>query len=195
MRDLKKLMDFTAGWEGGLSKDKNDSASNYPNPLPHKGQTGWHTNKGITFRVWEKNFPDDPEGFFVMAEDKWFHIFKKGYWDKVKADLIDSFAVAVYTFGIAWGSGPVRAKKTLQSAVSAICEPLLVDGIIGSKTLAAVNKCDEVELFDKLLEMREAFFRKICTPEGSSNWEKNKTFLNGWLNRLEDYRETFRPEE
>lgn len=187
--ELEKFMNFTKKWEGGLSRDPDDSASSYPNPLEHKGKTGWHTNVGITYKVWESTFGEDAaRDFFVMPEDMWFEIFKKKYWDSVKADKIESFGVAAYVTGMAWGSGAKRAGELLQKAIKNLGGHLTVDGAIGKITLRECNALPPQELFDELLYVRENFFRSIAKPG-----TKNARFLKGWLNRLEDYRKTFRP--
>jgi len=195
MKDIQKFMAFTKKWEGGLSRHTSDSASKHPNPLTWDKKTGWHTNIGITYPVWKSFYgPKMDAEFFTMTEDQWFQIFKRLYWDKVRADELDSFAVAVYVTGMAWGSGAKRAGNILQAAINSFGFNLVRDGVIGPRTLDAANSIEERKLFDELLARREAFFRHICTPEGSKNWEKNKHNLKGWLRRLEDYRKTFRPE-
>jgi lysozyme family protein len=59
---------------------------------------------------------------------------------------------------------------------------------LGNKTIAAANSIPPQVLFDALTTERERFFRYIGRP-GS----KNAKFLKGWLNRLADYKKTFRP--
>ena len=56
MTIIEKYVKFTKKWEGGLSRDKNDSASSYPCPTPYKGKTGYHTNAGITYKTWVSFF-------------------------------------------------------------------------------------------------------------------------------------------
>ena len=57
-----------------------------------------------------------------------------------------------------------------------------IDGIVGRKTLAAINDYpDQKELFAKLWHEREDFFKRIAV--GSQ-----KKFLKGWLNRLNGIR-------
>lgn len=196
--DLKKYVKFQKKWEGGLSRDKRDSASKNPNPLEYKGKTGWHTNQGITYSTWNKYHPDDDEGFFKMTDEQWFEIFKNGYWDNVKGDELP-FSIAVYVTGIAWGSGPNKARRNLQMALNMIGHGLAVDGIIGPKTLNAVKASNERKLFDALVRIRRSFFYIITNPDNATDdktrkrFSNNSKFLNGWLNRLEDYVKTFRP--
>lgn len=185
---LQKYIAFTHKWEGGLSRDVNDSASKHPCPTPYNGKSGWHTNVGITYETWESMFGSfNDHRFFAMSEKDWFDVFKTLYWDKVKGDQLPD-SIAIYVTGIAWGSGANRAGITLQTALRNLGEPITIDGDIGNKTIAATHRVNERMLFDELLREREKFFRNIAKP-GS----KNAKFLKGWLNRLEDYRVTFRP--
>ena len=63
-----------------------------------------------------------------------------------------------------------------------------IDGKIGPQTLKAANELHDRILFDELIRLREAFFIAISKPRS-----KNYKFRKGWLNRLADYHETFRP--
>jgi len=60
--------------------------------------------------------------------------------------------------------------------------------MLGNKTIAAANSIAPQVLFDALTNERERFFRYIGRPG-----TKNSKFLKGWMNRLDDYRKTFRP--
>ena len=117
---LDTFIKFTKKWEGGLSRDTHDSASAYPNPLTHRNKTGWHTNKGITYKVWESVYGEDKaRDFFKMPDKMWWKIMKTRYWDAVKGDLLP-VSIAIYTTGIAWGSGPRKGRTTLQWGVNRI---------------------------------------------------------------------------
>lgn len=174
-------------WEGGLSKDKNDSASVNPCPTDYKGVSGYHTNKGVTYAAWKNVFGKDNDlRFFEMSDEDWFKIFKTKYWDAVKGDRFNSINIAAMVTAFAWGSGAKQAGTTLQKAIKALGKPIVVDGKIGNQTIGLANEIDPVILFDKLIELRRAFFHKIAVG-------KNEKFLKGWLNRLHDYNKQFRP--
>ena len=53
------------------------------------------------------------------------------------------------------------------------------DGIVGEKTLAALNAQNPKMFFDKLQKRREQYLRDICVSRPT-----NKKFLKGWLRRL-----------
>lgn len=187
--NLQTYIDFTKRWEGGLSRDTFDSASSYTCPTPYKGVFGYHTNIGITYKVWVHVFGNDNDKrFFEMSNEDWFKVFKSLYWDSVKGDEYKCFSIAVIVTGMAWGSGAHRAGITLQQAVNNCGGNLTVDGKIGMKTVAGANAIDNLRLFNELIRLRKQFFLAI-SQEGS----KNAKFRKGWLNRLADYEKTFRP--
>lgn len=184
---IDKYVSFTKKWEGGLSRDKSDSASSYPCPTAYQGKNGWHTNVGITYATWVEFYGHDNDAeFFNMTTENWFRIFKKGYWDSVRGDDFYSQNIAIIVTGMAWGSGTRQAVKSLQVAINHCGVHCAIDGVIGRQTLACANSIDPRKLFDAIADERERFFYAIGTG-------KNAKFLNGWLNRLKDYRSTFRP--
>lgn len=187
--NLETYIKFTKKWEGGLSRDASDSASKYPCPKPYKGIHGYHTNMGITYRVWEATFGKNNDvRFFEMSNEDWFKVFKTLYWDSVKGDNYECFSIAVMVTGMAWGSGAHRASITLQQAINNCGGNVVIDGNIGMKTIAAANALNDIQLFDEIVRLRIEFFKAISQP-GS----KNAKFRNGWLNRAKDYVKTFRP--
>ena len=75
-----------------------------------------------------------------------------------------------------------------------------VDGIVGGKTLSAVNFADPEELFDAIYQERVKFLNAIVSNSVAAYEKKigrkatetellkytQKRFINGWLNRLND---------
>ena len=56
------------------------------------------------------------------------------------------------------------------------------DGVVGPKTIAAINNYpNQKELFQKLWNRRKAHFESIAK-------NGKKQFLKGWLNRLNDFK-------
>jgi lysozyme family protein len=184
MANHKQIVPFFYKWEGGLSNDPNDSASSYPCPIRYKGQSGWHTNKGVTYKAWVGVFGTNNEtGFLAMSNDDWGLIFKSKYWDAVKGDKIALQSIANVLVSWAWGSGSKTAIKQMQRVLG-----VTVDGIIGNQTISAINESNEVELFEKCIIARKQFFEFITKRN-----PKNLKFLKGWLNRLNDFNKQFHP--
>jgi len=184
MASHKEIVPFFYKWEGGLSKDKNDSASSNPCPTPFNGVKGYHTNKGVTYTAWTSVFGSSQDArFYEMNNEDWGLIFKRGYWDKVKGDKIQYQSIANVLVSWAWGSGSKTAIKQMQKVLG-----VSVDGVIGNQTLNAINTSNESELFDKCVKARAQFFEAIARKN-----PKNLKFLKGWLNRLKDFEKTFKP--
>lgn len=55
-----------------------------------------------------------------------------------------------------------------------------MDGVVGPKTLAALNGTDHKAFFEAVKKEREAFFERICVVRPI-----NRKYLKGWLRRLE----------
>lgn len=176
-------------WEGGLSRDPKDSASTRPCPTPYNGKTGWHTNCGVTYAVWKAVFgSENDDRFYKMSNEDWFVIFDRRYYSKVRGKDFKSINVAAIVVGMAWGSGIKQAGITLQKAINNLGGNLKVDGVIGDKTIEAANAIAPVVLFDEIMKLRIQFFKYIGR-EGTTNHK----FLQGWLNRANDYIKLFRP--
>ena len=183
--NINKFVAFIRKWEGGLSRHESDSASAHPCPTSFNGKSGYHTNAGITYQAWEHVFgKDDDARFLAMNSEDWFKVFKGSYWNGVKADSINDTTIAIFMTEIAWGSGASQSIKTVQKCVNELGAKISVDGVIGAKTIQAINSTDPKKLLDVMLVERERFFRAISTG-------KNAVFLKGWLNRLNDFKKTF----
>ena len=200
---LDKYIAFTKQWEGGLTGDPNDSASKCMCPTPLNGKY-YHTNIGITYAVWKaKHGTSEDDRFLNMNSEDWFEIFKQGYWNQMRADEYTSVNCAIFIVGMAWGSGKVQATKCLQQAIIDCGVNVKKDGLLGSKTIAAANSIDPCKLFNALTKERERFFFAICEVDITKFSDekiaiskakgKNAKFLKGWLNRLNDYKKTFKP--
>jgi lysozyme family protein len=200
MNSPKKLAHFFIVWEGGLSKDPNDSASKSPCPTIFKG-AHWHTNKGVTYATWKGVFGvDEDQRFLEMNEEDWTTIMKHRYWDAVKGDQLPYQCAADVLTSWAWGSGAGEAGTQLQRMLNrSFNAQLTLDGRIGPKTIEAVAKVEPVDFFKKACEARESFFRYISDEKNGKTtkqklaFKKNSKFLKGWLNRLNSFQKTFHP--
>lgn len=164
MADARKMIPFVCKWEGGYVNDRDDH--------------GGCTMMGVTIKVYKKYFGADKtcEDLMRITEDEWLTIFKKGYWDRCKADKIENQSIAQLVVDMAWGSGPVTAIKKVQRALN-----LKDDGVVGPITLKALNG-EKKAVFEHLWNMRKRWLENIA-QRGN-----NKKFLRGWLNRLNDIR-------
>ncbi|MGR3495235.1 glycoside hydrolase family 108 protein [Citreimonas sp.] len=146
----------------------------------HKDDPGGATNLGVTIGTLKRIGIDvDGDGDSDIADLRALRVsdavkvYRRFYWDKVEADLLPvgvDYAVADY----AVNSGVSRASKALQGIVG-----VKQDGVIGPKTLAAVNGRDPAALVNALCDQRMRFLRAL------SHWG---TFGKGWTRRVDGVR-------
>ena len=99
--------------------------------------------------------------------------YKKNFWDRMRLDeIVDQHkANEMFVFGV--NAGCSRAVRLAQLVVGTVA-----DGLIGPKTIAAINLYD-VNEFDREFDEEEIKYYEAIVR---NNPEK-KIFLNGWKNR------------
>jgi lysozyme family protein len=101
-------------------------------------------------------------------------IYKKMYWDFFKADGIKNQSLAEYIVDGAINQGKGTIAKYVQQIIG-----VTDDGLVGNKTLEAINAHDSKDLFEKLKAKREDKYHRIV-----ANNPSQKKFIKGWINRL-----------
>ena len=139
-----------------------------------KGDKGGATNKGITIETYRSVFGSERtvEDLKTITDIEWLHIYGKFYWNKCNGDRIKSQSIANLIVDWYWNSGSygIRIPQSILG--------LKIDGVLGDKTLSAINNyTNQKELFEKLWHSREDFFKRIGIGE-------KRKFLIGWLRRL-----------
>ena len=161
MADYRKLKPFILKWEGGYVNDKDD--------------LGGATNKGVTLATFRSVYGQGKTANDLrnMTDQQWETIFKKHFWDKWRADEIEDQSVANILVDWLWASGSYGIK--IPQRVLGVT----VDGIVGAKTIAAVNAKDGKSFFKEVRQERIDFIDRICNSR-----PQNKKFKKGWLNRI-----------
>lgn len=166
MADSSKLVPFILSWE----TDK------YTN---NKKDKGGPTKYGITLATWRKVGYDkngdgvlNEEDVKLLTKDDFHRVFKQNFWNACKADKIQDQSVANMLVDFAYNSGVKRAATYLQLTLG-----ITADGIIGNKTLFAINKSNGKRLFERFKKTREDYLKSIAKGE-------QKDYLDGWLRRL-----------
>ncbi len=104
---------------------------------------------------------------------EWLEILKTMFWDRWQADLIENQRVAEMLVDWVWTSGSYGI--TIPQRLLGV----KADGIVGPKTLAALNSRDPNDLFGKIKKSRIAYIDQICCHRPA-----NTKFRTGWLRRL-----------
>lgn len=151
------------GHEGGYSTDKRD-AGNWTG-----GKVGVGTLKGTKFGLAANTYPSLDIKNITLAQAK--EIYKKDWWDKLGGHGLHS-AITFQLWDFAINAGKKRAIIELQQVAG-----VTADGIIGPKTIEAVNALDLNDVLLSLTAERLKFYTSLGT------WS---TYGKGWTNRVAD---------
>lgn len=129
------------------------------------------------FGIAEKFHPDLPEEFFTgPPEDalaKAEKIEEREYWDAMRLTEVENQNVANKLFDMGVNMG-VRQSAIYAQRAARVVE----DGVIGAKTLAAINAANRIAYYQALCELSAAHYRHVAAvnPAQAVN-------LEGWLTR------------
>lgn len=146
----------------------------------HPNDRGGCTNSGITIGTYRTFFGKGKtcEDLKKLTEKEWMEVFTKGYWNKWKADEINNQSIADFLVDWFWHSGTHGIKYPQQVL------GVVADGIVGAKTIGAINNYpNQKELFQKLWDRRKKQFEDIVAKNPSQ-----KVFIKGWMRRLNDFK-------
>lgn len=152
-------------WEGGFANDPDD-----PGGATYMGVTL------ATFRSWygeDKTVAD----LCRMTDAQWRKIMKNGFWDKCWGDQIKNQSIAEIITDWMVNSGTGMLKK-VQGMVGT-----RADGIMGPKTLTAINAADQMRLHFLIKSARAEYYANI-----TKNKKSNTKFYDGWMSRLLDFK-------
>lgn len=176
----KANLGYILRWEGGLSKHTRDSASRHPVP----DGSGYHTNKGITWRVFASIYGTSNTAisqFYEMSHEDFKGIYKL-YWNGVKADLIQSQILGEFVTDFAWGSGVAGASRQVQKWLNTQGYKVIVDGKIGMQSVTSINQLIKTKGEKATFESLNAHRRHFLS--GLKDFD---VFGKGWFNRLNDF--------
>lgn len=174
MSDFNLILPQTLSFEGGTTVDHAG--------LTHRGITqstydAYAKQNGLkTKPVTELNYGETKDFYYN-------EFYKKPNFDK----LPQKVSAVAFDYGV--NSGPSQASKSLQRIVG-----VKDDGIVGPKTIAAINKYisknGESDLVSKVLDERTNHLSQLV----ASDPQKYGKYLDGWANRLKKLRSTYASE-
>ncbi len=168
MADINILAPFILSFEGGFSN--------------HPADKGGATNKGVTIATWRSvGYDKDGDGDIDVDDlrllsdaDVVERVMRPHYWNRWQGDRIRSQSVANLLVDWVWASGK-HGITNVQRILG-----VKADGLVGEKTLAALNNSDQHALFDRIKNERRAFIDTLCRKDPAQG-----VFRKGWLRRLD----------
>ncbi len=170
MADIKFYFPKLLKWEGGFVQDPIDK--------------GGATNMGVTLSTFQAQGHDengdgviDVNDLKLMSKEEAMSICKQYYWDRWMADTISNQSIAEQLVEWVWGSGKwgIIIPQRLLGVVD--------DGIVGYKTIQALNGQNQSEFFIKLTDARMKFINDIV-----ANNPDQIRFQQGWKNRINNFK-------
>ncbi|MDE7345289.1 MAG: peptidoglycan domain protein [Muribaculaceae bacterium] len=185
MADINNFIPFLIYWETSV-KDSDLSNEQLFAKAKTRGVTtdsydrGGATLVGVTVGTYSdyykrKRLPNPSSGSSLLdlSYQQWLDILKTMFWDRWQADKIIDQRIAHMLVDWVWMSGAYGV--TIPQRVLGV----KADGIVGEKTLAAVNSRDPQEFFLLLKRERIAHIDSICKSRPA-----NLRFRTGWLRRI-----------
>jgi len=178
MKPFDYAFEQTLLLEGGYSND----------PADRGGRTNW----GITEKTLNDAYLAGIVSTWDVSElnrEEARLIYKAFYWNPLKLDAVLAPSIAAEIFDTAVNMGKTAAVKIVQETLNYLGETLSVDGVMGMKTLGALNKwCtrDDRALFICLNGFQ--FKRYVQIIENNVT---QKRFARGWTKRIQSYREAY----
>lgn len=167
MGNFENALTVVLKHEGGYTNDPADSG----------GPTNW----GITqhdYAVY-KGHPVSAQDVKNMTEAEAAAIYLRNYWAPFHLDQIHDVRLATCIFDMGVLNGTHTAIRMAQEACGA--DP---DGMMGPKTLEALNAGDALTIANRFLDLCDRRFEGIVAAKPSQH-----TFLRGWERRVEDLKQ------
>ncbi|QIX59711.1 hypothetical protein HER32_00275 [Hymenobacter sp. BT18] len=185
MADYRKIVPFILAEERGENRDPKDPAAKRPAP----GGGGLHTNKGVTWGTFvdlapKVGYKPTLALFRAMPATVWGQIFKRGFWDEIGGDQIQSQALADALVEFAYMASPGRALSYARLVLRNLGHGYLKPkGTADRVLLAAINGTNAQRLVAAYMAARLAFIKR-GNPRYQKNWLLRYNKLKSYIARL-----------
>lgn len=143
--------------------------------------SGGPTKWGVTQHSYSAfiGYPVTPEDIASLTEDQARAFYFESYWQPLRCSQLSRLTVAICLFDTAVLYGVGTAALMAQETVGLCQGPILkFDGLIGDKSVAAINSIDEEKFIEGYYAM---IIRRIDLVVAM--YPKNAKFRAGWTNR------------
>ncbi len=147
----------------------------------HKADSGGATKYGITLATLERwRGLECTEGEVqTLDRTEAKEIYRAWYWGPLKLDSVAQLVVATVIFDAAILFGIPTVAVRIQNVLSQADPMIHIDGIIGSKSLAVLNRMTpEAFIAGFQIELR------VRISDVIRDFPKNEVFRDGWLTRV-----------
>lgn len=170
MAKFEIAIPHTLVWEGGY--------------VFHPADPGGETNRGITDRLDGKvdglvDIDGDGLGdvdIRGLTEEQAKQVYKRRFWTRMQGDKIESQLIANILFDgfVNCGFNGIKLIQRILNQKD--------DGIVGPRTLAAINAADELLLYNRYKQARIQYYEDLADRKPAL-----KVFLKGWMNRIHSF--------
>lgn len=150
----------------------------------HPADKGGPTKYGITLKtlaVWRGKVVTAAD-VKAMTEEEAKDIYRENYYRKPGINRLPRL-IQEQVFDIAVNSGPQKAVMLLQEALNVLGSSLVVDGLIGRKTISAAQLHYSPYVNNVLVHLRLGYYQSIYSKRPSQN-----AFRKGWTARALSFR-------
>lgn len=161
MSNFEKAVEVVLAHEGGY--------------VDHKSDPGGETKYGIS----KRSYPNVDIKNLTIARAK--QIYFNDFWSPYKYDQIINDAIATKLFDTSVNVGPKRAFRFMQQALNQMGKSLVADGIMGDKTVEAINAVDNFVLLNVYRSVQAEYYKGLVAAD-----PKKAVFLKGWLRRAQE---------
>jgi lysozyme family protein len=169
---FQKAVNETLILEGGWVNDPNDAG----------GETKYGIAKAQYPNLDIKN----------LTEYEAVAIYHRDYWMRMRLDEVRHNAVALEMFDTGVNLGCRMAVRIAQGALKLFKVDIVVDGLVGPNTIAAINNYRDVHSLVKLMNILQGAYYLLgkenideVIPLVRERMKYASRFLRGWLKRIE----------
>lgn len=179
MADFNKAFQITNKSEGGYANNKADHGGETYAGIARNFWGDWDGWKAVDEAKKMKPNPGEISRLLnnsptVQSLVKSFYL--TNFWNPLSLSQINDQQIANNVYDCAVNSGTGYAARVLQKAAGVVA-----DGIIGKRTLAAVNEDEPKNIYDSINAQRLDKYNKLALNPGQGQ------FLKSWKSRLIPY--------